>query len=91
MFLDFCYTRSFLLYKHSFPNCIDDIFVEVELLLPVMNVTVLIMIREDIVFDVTPSAGKLAGNMKSFREEINKSKAIFLETGMSRNDVNILR
>ncbi|KAJ1376064.1 hypothetical protein SESBI_50335 [Sesbania bispinosa] len=45
---------------------------------------------EGIVFDVSPSAGKLAGNMESFREEVNKSKAIFLETVMSTKDVNIL-
>ncbi|KAJ1387542.1 hypothetical protein SESBI_39875 [Sesbania bispinosa] len=45
---------------------------------------------EGIVFDVSPSTGKLAGNMNSFREEVNKSKAIFLETGISTKDVNIL-
>ncbi|PNY04331.1 hypothetical protein L195_g000749 [Trifolium pratense] len=46
--------------------------------------------REGIVFDVTPSAGKLAGNMKSFHEDVNKRKATFLETGMSAKNVNIL-
>ncbi|KAK7252101.1 hypothetical protein RIF29_35825 [Crotalaria pallida] len=46
--------------------------------------------RESTVSDVTPSAGKLAGNMQSFHEEVNKSKAILRETGMSNKDVNIL-
>ncbi|WJX50371.1 hypothetical protein P8452_36687 [Trifolium repens] len=46
--------------------------------------------REGIAFDVRPSAGKLAGNMKSFHEDVNRRKATFLETGMSAKNVNIL-
>ncbi|CAI8618312.1 unnamed protein product [Vicia faba] len=46
--------------------------------------------RKGIVLDGTPSAGKLAGNMKSFHEDVNKRKAVFLETGMSTKNVNIL-
>jgi hypothetical protein len=49
------------------------------------------MIREGIAFDVRPSAGKLAGNMKSFHEDVNRRKATFLETGMSAKNGNILR
>lgn len=49
----------------------------------------LIMIRVDSVFDVTPSAGKLAGNM--LHEEVNKSNGIILETGTPTKDANILR
>lgn len=49
------------------------------------------MIRKGVVFDGTPSAGKLAGNMKSFHEDVNKRKTVFLETGMSTKNVNILR
>ncbi|XP_058730773.1 uncharacterized protein At4g18490-like isoform X2 [Vicia villosa] len=46
--------------------------------------------RKGVVFDGSPSAGKLAGNMKSFHEDVNKRKAMFLETGMSTKNVNIL-
>ncbi|CAL5213258.1 unnamed protein product [Lathyrus oleraceus] len=46
--------------------------------------------RKGVVFDGTPSAGKLAGNMKSFHEDVNKRKTVFLETGMSTKNVNIL-
>ncbi|XP_061363435.1 uncharacterized protein At4g18490 [Gastrolobium bilobum] len=56
-------------------RCIDDIFAEV---------------REGIVSDVMPRAGKLAGNLQSFREEVNKSKPIFLQTSISAKDVDML-
>ncbi|KAK7362744.1 hypothetical protein VNO77_04865 [Canavalia gladiata] len=46
-------------------------------------------IREGIVSDVIPSTGKLARNMLSFREEVNKNKATFPETGMSTKDVSM--
>lgn len=47
--------------------------------------------REGIVLDATPSAGKLAGNMKSFHEDVSRRKAMFPETGMSAKNVNISR
>ncbi|XP_027348332.1 uncharacterized protein At4g18490 [Abrus precatorius] len=46
--------------------------------------------REEIASDVMPSTGKLAGNMQSFREEVNKSKATFLENSMSTKDLTML-
>jgi hypothetical protein len=49
------------------------------------------MTREGIVLDATPSAGKLAGNMKSFHEDVSRRKAMFPETGMSAKNVNISR
>ncbi|MED6183656.1 hypothetical protein PIB30_039686 [Stylosanthes scabra] len=39
---------------------------------------------------VTPSAGRLAGNVQLFRQEVNKSKAILPGTRTSAKDVSIL-
>jgi len=49
------------------------------------------MIREGNVSDATTCSGKLAGNKKSFSDEVNKGKTTFLEIGMSTKDVSMSR
>ncbi|KAL2627437.1 hypothetical protein AAZV13_07G173300 [Glycine max] len=45
--------------------------------------------REGNVSDATTCSGKLAGNKKSFSDEVNKGKTTFLEIGMSTKDVSM--
>ncbi|KAK7319786.1 hypothetical protein RJT34_04511 [Clitoria ternatea] len=40
--------------------------------------------------DAMLSSGELPGNIQSFHEEVNKSKATFLETGISTKDISML-
>jgi len=93
--MDFCYTRIFLFIKTIFATAKMLSLWKLGCYFPSNECDsyfrIPIMTREGIVFDVTPSAGKLTGNMKSFHEDVNRRKAMFPETGMSAKNVNILR